>query len=304
MEYRKIQLTGESTYIVSLPKKWVKKNNLSKGDTLSVTETRDEVILRAKEAKETETEIELGKKNLDLIKRTLITKYIQGYDTVTIKSGSYIPPEIRRGLKDISSLLIGMEEFGETSNDLTFRMLMREKGNVEDTVLRMHRMSLSSLEELLKNITPEEYNENILRDIIRRDSDVDKFYFLVLRQLSSLGSYDAIMWVQISRAIERISDHIETIASHVLAGGRVKEDDMREHEKLIDMYSDVRLALANRSAKQADEILGRVKNFRNKETQLMNGLKATDPDTLLIYGSFRRIGEYISDIAEVIINMS
>jgi phosphate uptake regulator len=304
MDYRRIQLTGESTYIVSLPKKWVKKNNLSKGDTLSVTETRDEVILRAKEAKETETEIELGKKNLDLIKRTLITKYIQGYDTVTIKSGSYIPPEIRKGLKEITGLLIGMEEFGETSNELTFRMLMREKGNVEDTVLRMHRMSLSSLEELLRNIAPEEYNENILKDIIRRDSDVDKFYFLVLRQLSSLGSYDAIMWVQISRAIERISDHIETIASHVLAGGRVKEEHMKEHEKLIDMYSDVRLALANRSAKQADEILGKVKNFRTKETQLMNGLKSTDPDTLLIYGSFRRIGEYISDIAEVVINMS
>jgi phosphate uptake regulator len=304
MDYRKIQLTGESTYIVSLPKKWVTKNNLNKGDTLSLIETGDEIILRAKEEKETETEIELGKKNLDLITRTLITKYIQGYDTVTIKSNSYIPPEIRRGLKDISSLLIGMEEFGETSNEITFRMLMKEKGNVEDTVLRMHRMSLSSLEELLKNIGPGEYNENILKDIVRRDSDVDKFYFLVLRQLSSLGSYDAIMWIQVAKSIERISDHIENIASHMLAGGKVKEEHMKEHEKLIEMYSDVRLALVNRSAKKADEILGQVKNFRIRETQMMNGLKSTNPDTLLIYGSFRRVGEYISDIAEVVINMS
>jgi phosphate uptake regulator len=304
MDYRRIQLTGESTYIVSLPKKWVTKNNLSKGDTLSVIETGDEIILRAKEEKETETEIELGKKNLDLITRTLITKYIQGYDTVVIKSKGYIPPEIRKGLKDISSLLIGMEEFGETSNELTFRMLMKEKGNVEDTVLRMHRMSLSSLEELLKNIAPEEYNENILKDIVRRDSDIDKFYFLVLRQLSSLGSYDAIMWIQVAKSIERISDHIENISSHMLAGGKVKEEHMKEHEKLIEMYSDVRLALVNRSAKKADEILGQVKNFRIRETQMMNGLKSTNPDTLLIYGSFRRIGEYISDIAEVVINMS
>jgi phosphate uptake regulator len=304
MDYRRIQLTGESTYIVSLPKKWVTKNNLNKGDTLSLIETGDEIILRAKEEKETETEIELGKKNLDLITRTLITKYIQGYDTVVIKSKGYITPEIRKGLKDISSLLIGMEEFGETSNEITFRMLMREKGNVEDTVLRMHRMSLSSLEELLKNISPGEYNENILKDIVRRDSDIDKFYFLVLRQLSSLGSYDAIMWIQVAKSIERISDHVENIASHMLAGGKVKEEHMKEHEKLIEMYSDVRLALVNRSAKKADEILGQVKSFRVRETQMMNGLKSTNPDTLLIYGSFRRIGEYISDIAEVIINMS
>jgi hypothetical protein len=90
----------------------------------------------------------------------------------------------------------------------------------------------------------------------------------------------------------------------MLAGGKVKEEHMKEHEKLIEMYSDVRLALVNRSAKKADEILGQVKNFRIRETQMMNGLKSTNPDTLLIYGSFRRVGEYISDIAEVVINMS
>lgn len=303
MDYRRIQLTGESTYIISLPKKWVKKNKLNKGDVLSMVETEDSLIIRAREKKETETEIEVGKKSIDLLLRTLITKYIQGYDTVIIKSRGYMPPAVRAKLKETSSLLIGMEEFGETSNEITFKMLMKEKGNVEDTVKRMHIMSLSSLEELLKNISPENYNENILKDIIRRDSEVDKFYFLVLRQLSSLGSYDAIMWVQIARVIERISDHIERIAAHAVVGGRLNEEQIKGYEKLVDLYATVRLALENRSSKQADEIIEEIEEFKVKVKQLTDS-KTKDPNMLLIHESFNRIADYIADIAEVTINMA
>ena len=37
-EYRKIQLTGGSTYVVSLPKDWIIENDLHKSDTVSVEE--------------------------------------------------------------------------------------------------------------------------------------------------------------------------------------------------------------------------------------------------------------------------
>ena len=304
MEYRKIQLTGESTYILSLPKRWVKKNKLYKGDVLSVMERGDTLLLKPREEREIEAEIDLEKKSLELISRSLITKYIQGFDTVVIRSKRYIPPEIRKGLKEISSLLIGMEQFGETSNELVFRMLMREKGDVADTVLRMHRMSLSSLEELLRNITPENYNEHILKDIIQRDDEIDKFYFLIFRQLSSAGGYECSMWIQIAKSIERISDHIENIANLVIQGGKVREEDIDIYKELIDMYSSLKFALMNKSSKRAGEIIDKVKSFRVEEKRIMKSIKAKEPETLLIYESFRRIGEYISDIAEVVINMT
>jgi len=304
MEYRKIQLTGESTYILSLPKRWVKKNKLDKGDVLSIMERGDTLLLKPREEREIEAEIDLEKKSLELISRSLITKYIQGFDTVVIRSKRYIPPEIRKGLKDISGLLIGMEQFGETSNELVFRMLMREKGDLVDTVLRMHRMSLSSLEELLRNITPENYNEHILKDIIQRDDEIDKFYFLIFRQLSSAGGYECSMWIQIAKSIERISDHIENIANLVIQGGKVREEDIDIYKELIDMYSSLKFALMNKSSKRAGEIIDKVKSFRVEEKRIMRSIKAKEPETLLIYESFRRIGEYISDIAEVVINMT
>ncbi len=304
MDYRKIQLTGESTYILSLPKKWVRKNKLNKGDVLSIIERGDNLVLKPREEKEIEAEISLEKKSLELISRSLITKYIQGFDTIVITSKKYISPEIRTGLKDISGLLIGMEQFGETSNELVFRMLMMERGDVVDTVLRMHMMSLSSLEELLRNITAENYNEHILKDIIQRDDEIDKFYFLVLRQLSSTGGYECSMWIQIAKSIERISDHIENIANLVIQGGKVREEDIDVYKELIDMYSSVKFALMNKSSKRADEIINKVNDFRIKEKRIIRDIKEKECETLLIYESFRRIGEYISDIAEVVINMT
>jgi phosphate uptake regulator len=304
MEYRKIQLTGESTYILSLPKNWVKRNKLGKGDVLSVVDMGENLVLKSREEKEVETEINLDKKDLELISRLVITKYIQGFDTVLIKSKKYIPTEVRGELKNISGLLIGMEQFGETSNEIVFRMLMRERGDVVDTVTRMHRMSLSSLEELLGNITTENYNEHILRGIIERDHEIDKFYFLVLRQLSPICGYEYSIWVQIAKSIERISDHIENIANLVTHGGKVRDKDIEVYKKLIEIYSSVKFAMINKSSKRAGEILNEVRNFRVKEKRMMAGIKAKEPETLLIHESFRRIGEYISDIAEVVINMT
>ena len=37
-EYRKLQVTGGSTMIVSLPKSWVRGNQLGKGDIVSIEE--------------------------------------------------------------------------------------------------------------------------------------------------------------------------------------------------------------------------------------------------------------------------
>ncbi|HEX54596.1 MAG TPA: AbrB/MazE/SpoVT family DNA-binding domain-containing protein, partial [Candidatus Altiarchaeales archaeon] len=38
MEYRKLQITGKSTFVISIPKEWIKRNNLRKGDILQIEE--------------------------------------------------------------------------------------------------------------------------------------------------------------------------------------------------------------------------------------------------------------------------
>ena len=304
MEYRKIQVTGEGTYIISLPKKWVKRNRLSKGEIIYIIEKDDELSLKLKEVKERDTEIRIDKEDIEFLSRSLITKYIQGYDTIVITSRDYINPELKRKLIKISTYLIGLEPFGETKNKLTFKMLMKERGQLMESVERMHQMSILSLRELMDDLEMEANNEDILDGIIQRDDEIDKFYFLILRQLSSMSGFEATVWVQIAKSIERISDHIEKIATLTKDCKKIGKKDILVYKELIGMYSDVMLALKNKNPSKANEVMKKIQKFRLTEKKIIDELNEGKDHCILTYESFRRIGEYLSDIAESVINMS
>jgi len=304
MEYRKIQVTGDSTYIISLPKTWVKKNKLDKGDVLSVVEKGDEVLLRLKEEKEKEFEVKIKTSDVEFLSRLLITKYIQGYDTVVFSSKQHVDSKIREGLIKTSSYLIGMEPFGESRDTITFRMLMKGGRNPMESIERMHDLSMLSLKELLGAMDSGTYDDNTLSGIINRDNEIDKFYFLIVRQMSNTGGFEGIVWVQVAKSMERISDHIETIAQLVKEGKKIKKDDLLVFNELIDLYGDVMLTLKNKDLSAAEEILGRIQKMRAEGTDIKNNLDSDHRKNILIYASFRRIGEYISDMAESAINLS
>ena len=45
METRKVQITGKSTYIISLPKTWVKKVNITNGNSVAMVPRTDGTLL-------------------------------------------------------------------------------------------------------------------------------------------------------------------------------------------------------------------------------------------------------------------
>lgn len=304
MEYRKIQLTGDSTYIVSLPKSWVKKNNLDKGDIIYVMEKGSELVIKQKEDKEKEAEIKIKTTDLEFLSRLLITKYIQGYDSIVFTSKEYLDSKLRAHLIKTSQYLIGLEPFGETRDTITFKMVMKGGRGLNESIERMHDLSMLSLRELMEDLESENFDENVMNGIIQRDNEIDKFYFLILRQLSSSGGYEAIAWVQIAKSIERVSDHIEHIAYYIKEGKKPKKEDTSYFKYVIDLYSDALLVIKTRDLSMAEELLLKIEKQRLKDREFMEKASQSTPKNILVYASLRRIGEYISDIAESVINLS
>jgi len=173
-----------------------------------------------------------------------------------------------------------------------------------ESIERMHDLSLLSLRELLGTMDSGEYDDNILSGIINRDNEIDKFYFLIVRQIAGAGGFEGIVWVQAAKSMERISDHIETIARLLKDGKRIKKDDLLVFKELIDLYGEVMLTLKNKDLSSAEEILNRIQKIRAKGADLKNNLDGDHRKNILIYSSFRRVGEYISDMAESAINLS
>ncbi|MEM3587290.1 MAG: AbrB/MazE/SpoVT family DNA-binding domain-containing protein, partial [Candidatus Jordarchaeaceae archaeon] len=80
-EIRKIQLTGKSTYIVSLPKSWVTRMKLNAGDQIAISESNSSLILTPKGLikpdKQTEAAIKISQKDKpETIMRKIIALYL------------------------------------------------------------------------------------------------------------------------------------------------------------------------------------------------------------------------------------
>ena len=98
MESRKVQITGGSTYIVSLPKSWVKEMRIQAGDPVWITPRQDGVLLLSPKVKGEKVNkkkvLEIGDETGEHLIRKLIGMYIAGYNTIEIKSRKNIEPEM------------------------------------------------------------------------------------------------------------------------------------------------------------------------------------------------------------------
>ena len=74
MEYRKLIKFGESSFVVSIPKTWMTKNNLKKGDLVYFSENGNNELIIAPQLKEEDKEekkIIINADNKDIKKITM-----------------------------------------------------------------------------------------------------------------------------------------------------------------------------------------------------------------------------------------
>jgi phosphate uptake regulator len=108
MEARSLVQHGPATLMVSLPAKWLKKNNLSKGDEINVEEKGEELVLKS-QGKKIKKQIELKLTSIleSSIRNVLTNCYRLGYDHITLKFNN---KEVLEIIKDIiKNNLIGFE---------------------------------------------------------------------------------------------------------------------------------------------------------------------------------------------------
>ena len=82
---RKVAKIGPSTLMISLPTKWVKANNVKKGDEINIIQNNKELIINS------QNEQGLGKITIlipseeSFVKRMMFLPYIKGYNIIKLK---------------------------------------------------------------------------------------------------------------------------------------------------------------------------------------------------------------------------
>ncbi|WP_340820835.1 phosphate uptake regulator PhoU [Methanolobus sp. WCC4] len=328
---RKIQLTGGSTYIVSLPIDWVRESDLSAGDTVLLTVKPDRSLVitpdQEKQKKNARSKVEMvASEDQEENFRTLVANYLVGYDIIRIVSPGGFTAAERKYLKESArKRLIGIEIVEESRTEIVLQNLLNYQDiSLEKSLQSMFRIISSMMEDTI--VALREDDVELATDIAQRDNDVDKFYLLSVRQIKAalddsvlaqkLGinnSKDCLGYRLIIKLMERIGDHVNIIAQTVVQmdGQKNGSDDIIEMGVLSHrLFQDSFKAVLNIDTDLANHIIrtSRMSSaLGNKIIQKSEGSE----NTYCLYGerqrkiieSFQRISEYSADIAEMVINI-
>ncbi len=303
MEFRKIQFTGRSSYIVSLPKKWVIENNLKQGDIVPMVLNPDgSITIFPREPRETSEKIRLEVSkdySPDMAVRLVISAYIQGYDTFEIVFSEEMP-FYKVKIRKILQSLPGVEIILDEPTRIIAKSLLDEKEvNLSEILMRIKSIVISMLGdlELLVNNPPNE--TEIIRDLNDLENELDRFYFLTIRTVNRLLSQRTV--TEESGIIRRYFDligvlfivrHIERIGDHIIRISEVPEP--LDFSTLKSLFTEVFDRISDRNLKKIDELMLRLKEE----------IRGIDSKESPAKESYRRILEYLENIGETIINMA
>ena len=330
MEGRKLQLTGGSTYVVSLPKRWVVDAGLKAGDTVFLeTATDGSVNIRPRPAERPTARKkvfdEKDEEVRDHLLRKLIGAYISGFGLIAIRFRPETAPFVRRVARDFCRLVIGPEIIEETRTTIGIQDLSDPTElSSEKCLRRMHLTVRAMLEDAIQSL--KERDETLARDVAQRDQDVDRLYWMVAKQYhlahtappgsaerpSETGIHTHRL---VAKLLERVGDHAERIAStyDVL----VKEKDL--DPKLVKEFEAANASATAILDKAFSSLMSGNIDLANEANgaqahhqRLIDGrahhVSAKKGEELLALGaivdSLSRTASYATDIAEQAINLA
>ncbi|HYD04028.1 MAG TPA: AbrB/MazE/SpoVT family DNA-binding domain-containing protein [Alphaproteobacteria bacterium] len=216
MESRKVQVVGNNSYAVSLPKKWILSNHIKNHDIIfmNITDNNELILTKSinSQSNAKKVLIHVDDKNIDTLTEFIMFCYVKSIDHIKVTSKTIdhnILHSIQSAIKYLEGYSITHED--ETSVEISF-LFNDIQTNIKTIQLRMYyliKLHVSSLENKQYKILEE------------TEHAVDRMFYLSRRVLlSCMSDYskktengikneEDILYLQIiSKRMESISDNI------------------------------------------------------------------------------------------------
>lgn len=260
---RKVIKQGPSTLVVSLPSKWVKKNQIKQGDEILIEEEDNKIQVSPTNLRSKEKSITVETDNMygSTIIRLVNSAYKSGYDEIRVvfkndKIDYKRETNIRDFIEDITSYLIGFEITSQTKNRFVLRQI---SGTDTESFESVASRVLFMIKEMFEQLDLGMEDSKELEKIKKMDKNINKFTNYGLRILNKSKSerkdYYAFMI-----DLERIGDYIEDISKTYTKTKKVKEV-LKATEEYYTTYMNLFLKY---SIKKADEICRKKRELKTK----------------------------------------
>lgn len=334
-ELRKIQVTGGSTYIISLPKTWVDQAGLGRGSVVSLSQRSDMSLnIRPKNptmperVKKVIITVNHGDRPESVV-RQLVSSYLKGYNIIQIRSTEKrIEPETRFAIKKfVRKKLVGTEILSDLPNELTLQILLSYSAlSGKDALKRMSIIAASMHRDAVQTLSTD--NPRVAKEIVNMYDEVDRFNLYVMR-LMNVALMDAqilkeseinnpqqcLGFMLIAKSIERMADHATNIAEKCLSlhlipiNEEILGELNRISQSAITVFEAAMQTLFDENYAEADKVLYAAEETRGMEEEIIHQIVKLSPiedvpPLRLIVESIVRTSEYGADIAETVLNMT
>jgi phosphate uptake regulator len=328
MEIRRVQITGGSSYIITLPKEWIKSLKIKKNDPLGIYIRSDGTLLLTPKMIQEQLQ-KIKEFNVNSIPKPtyllqlLIGAYISGYTSIKITSPSRMSTTVRNVIRSFTQLAIGPEVIEETDTTVILKDLHNPtEMPLDRTIKRMHIIVKGMNEDAMRAL---QTNDTALaEDVFSRDDDIDRLHWLVARQYNillqnvslaekmSITIGMASTCFLISKIIERIGDHVVRIAQNIsnLSESNIERKIISRivaaDTIAIDIFNKSISSFFQKDLKASNEIMESVTKLETLCEEIstlalqQKGIVAVSIGYII--ESIRRIGEYAEDISENVIN--
>ena len=317
-----MQVTGGSTYTVSLPKDWATANDVEAGSVVEFHSEEDLLLLSPRREEErTEGTLDItGLEDEHELTRAVITMYVSGFDVIRLET-TRITAAQRRVIREATQGLVGLEVIEETSERVVLRDLLDSSElSVHNAITRMRLVSLTMLEDAVEALI--EHDDDLAQDVMERDDDVDRLWYMVSRVFrtvlrnptaaTEIGfPRDTCFDFQSSaRQLERIADHATKIADLALELEEVPDSAVGPlralHEEAATVPEMAMDALLTDDPEEATDLAtsarARIDDVDGKAREVDKEIRELDPGTAqglgLVVDSLSRTADYGGNIAE------
>ena len=322
METRKVQVTGGSTYTVSLPKTWANDNDVSAGTTVEFYPEDSELLLTPQsETERQEGTLDISSIEGERLTRAVMTMYVSGFDIIRLEAGR-ITTDQRRAIRSATQGLVGVEVLEETTDSVVIQDLLDSSElSIVNAVTRMRLIAQSMLEDAVTALI--ENDDDIARDVIERDDDVDRLWLVVSRIFRAtlrtpkaaeelgLPREECFDYHSSARQLERIGDHATKIAHLTLSIEDPLPDDVVEavnelHGDAVEVIDTAMDALfaddSEEATRLANEARTGVRAIDERVRAIDELLRDLDPTRAQLLGlvvdSVLRSADYGGNVAE------
>jgi phosphate uptake regulator len=326
METRKVQITGKSTYIISLPKNWVNVVKIKNGDSCILIPRSDGTLLinpKLNENKDVTTNtIHVESRDMETLFRKFIGSYLAGFNVIDVSSPDKLSSDIREHIRTMTTSVIGPAIIDETMTSVKIMDLLDSSDlSLMQSLKRMYLITRGMHRDAIVSLQTQD--SEFAKDVESRDNEVDKFYWLIAKQYNIIMNdlffadkmgvkpQEVLGYLLVARSIERIADHAKKLASNaknikanieiISKISDTSEQIMKEFDQAINAFNRNKFDYANDVVNKTRSLGELTKNL-TQEIFTLKDSAMTIVSLAYIVDSLERTRAYVLDIAEIAIN--